>query len=238
MHIYRNLQPIHALTFDLDDTLYDNRPVIENVERQMVLWLHTHHPVSSTIPVTAWQQIKREIALADPSICHDVTLWRQTQIEQGLIRLGYDQPAAELAARQGIEHALFLRNQVDVPHETHQVMAKLADRYPLIAITNGNVDPHRIGIGHYFQAIYKAGPDGRAKPFADMFARSAEFLEIKPMHILHVGDHLQTDVIGAKNAGFQACWSNYSDKTLKHQGRARILPDIEIHQLTQLLHLC
>ena len=28
MHFYRPLRPIAAMTFDLDDTLYDNYPVI------------------------------------------------------------------------------------------------------------------------------------------------------------------------------------------------------------------
>lgn len=32
MHFYRQLPVIEAMTFDLDDTLYDNRPVIRRVE--------------------------------------------------------------------------------------------------------------------------------------------------------------------------------------------------------------
>lgn len=31
MHFYRPLAPIKAMTFDLDDTLYDNHPVIEKL---------------------------------------------------------------------------------------------------------------------------------------------------------------------------------------------------------------
>ena len=33
MRIYRGLKPIKAMTFDLDDTLYDNWPVIMKVEK-------------------------------------------------------------------------------------------------------------------------------------------------------------------------------------------------------------
>ncbi|MDG3086692.1 5-amino-6-(5-phospho-D-ribitylamino)uracil phosphatase YigB [Vibrio hannami] len=237
MLIYRNLKPVKALTFDLDDTLYDNRPVIENVEREMVNWLYTQHPISSSVPITQWQQIKREIALENPDICHDVTLWRQTQIEVGLSRLGYTSEAARTASAEGIEHALWLRNQVDVPDITHKVMAQLSEKFPLIAITNGNVDPDIIGIGCYFQKVYKAGPDGRSKPFSDMFDSSAIYLKTARENILHVGDHLNTDVMGSKVAGFQACWSNYSDKNIKNTKKARALPDIEISHLEQLLFL-
>ncbi|SVK45665.1 flavin mononucleotide phosphatase [Acinetobacter baumannii] len=36
MHFYRPLRPLAALTFDLDDTLYDNRPVIRQTEQPPV----------------------------------------------------------------------------------------------------------------------------------------------------------------------------------------------------------
>lgn len=235
MLIYRNLKHVKAMTFDLDDTLYDNRPVIENVEREMVNWLYTQHPVSSTVPVSRWRQIKKEVAQANPEICHDVTLWRQTQIETGLLQLGYSLEAARKAAQEGIEHALWLRNQVDIPDITHTVMEQLAEKYPLIAITNGNVEPNKIGIGGYFKKVYKAGLDGRSKPFSDMFDSSANYLNIPRENILHVGDHLRTDVMGAKVSGFQACWSNYTGRSIKNAQKARMLPDIEINQLEELL---
>lgn len=237
MLIYRNLKPIKAMTFDLDDTLYDNRPVIENVEKEMVKWLYTQHPISSTVPLALWQQVKKDIAIANPDIRHDVTLWRQTQIETGLSQLGYTPDKAHRAAKEGIEHALWLRNQVDVPENTHNVMTQLAEKFPLVAITNGNVDPDKIGIGHYFKKVYKAGPDGRSKPYSDMFDASANYLNLARENILHVGDHLKTDVMGAKVAGFQACWSNYSDKNIKNTKKSRTLPDIEIGRLEELLLL-
>ena len=60
------------------------------VEREMVLWLHQHHPVSASISLERWQQVKQDVAIKNPMLKHDVTLWRQTQIEQGLLMLGYD----------------------------------------------------------------------------------------------------------------------------------------------------
>lgn len=32
MRFYRPLSPVRAMTFDLDDTLYDNRPVMDKTE--------------------------------------------------------------------------------------------------------------------------------------------------------------------------------------------------------------
>ncbi|MGB1319287.1 MAG: 5-amino-6-(5-phospho-D-ribitylamino)uracil phosphatase YigB [Vibrio gallaecicus] len=237
MHVYRGITSIKAMTFDLDDTLYDNWPVIMKVEREMVLWLHQHHPVSASISLERWQQVKQDVAIKNPMLKHDVTLWRQTQIEQGLIMLGYERAKAQHAAQEGIAHALWLRNQVDVPQETHRVLAKLSQKMPLVAITNGNVDPHKIGLGSYFQLILRAGPDGRAKPHPDMFDRAQQFLNVNPAEILHVGDHPITDVLGAKRNGYQACWFNDQGKTPHHTSKMRALPDLEITQISDLLIL-
>ena len=237
MHFYRRPFPVHAMSFDLDDTLYDNRPVIDRVEREMVRWLHTNHPISATLPLDSWKQLKQDIATANPELKHDVTLWRQMQIKHGLIHLGYSEPKAQQASELGIKHALWLRNQVTVPDNTHRVMAELAKHIPLVAITNGNVDPSRIGLGDYFQLILKAGPDGRSKPFGDMFRQATHFLGVPPGRILHVGDHLKTDVMGAIHAGFQACWINDQQKNIAMEHSSRLLPHIEISTLEELLLL-
>lgn len=237
MHFYRSIRPIKAMSFDLDDTLYDNRPVIRYVEQQMVLWLHSHHPLSATRSLAWWQQLKLRLAQQQPLLRHDVTQWRFKQIEQGLIELGYSSEQALEAANAAIEEVLRLRNLVAVPQETHRVMTELAKRMPLVAITNGNVDPHRIGLGDYFELILKAGPDGCAKPYPDLFDKARIHLALPADSILHVGDHLVTDVQGAKCNGFQACWYNDQGSTLLASHKAKILPDIEINQLSSLLLL-
>ena len=44
MRFYRPLGRISALTFDLDDTLYDNRPVILRTEREALTFVQNYHP--------------------------------------------------------------------------------------------------------------------------------------------------------------------------------------------------
>ena len=45
---------------------------------------------------------------------------------------------------------------------------------PLVAITNGNAQPELFGLGDYFEFVLRAGPDGRSKPFSDMYTLAAE----------------------------------------------------------------
>lgn len=234
MKFYRSLAPIRALTFDLDDTLYDNRPVIERVETQVTQWLLNEHPLAATRPLTWWQALKGEIAQRFPMQCHDVSQWRYLQVMHGLLELGYSRSQAEQAASDTLLEVMRWRNQVEVPEQTHQVLAQLAAKLPLIALTNGNVQIEQIGLSGYFQSVLRAGPDGRAKPYPDLFQKAAQQLQLPPSAILHVGDHLQTDVLGARQNGFQACWFNDKSHNIRQLEQATVLPDVEIDCLAQL----
>ncbi|MFC1237567.1 5-amino-6-(5-phospho-D-ribitylamino)uracil phosphatase YigB [Vibrio sp. F74] len=237
MKVYRRLNSIKALSFDLDDTLYDNHPVIRKVESEMAIWLRQHHPISAQLSFQQWKELKLQLAETRPELKHDMTLWRKTQIEQGLKQLGYNNLKAKKASEEGIEHALWLRNQVDVPFESHQTLQALKEKFPLIAITNGNVDVHEIGLSQYFDLVLKAGPDGRSKPYPDMFLAASDYLDLPQEQILHIGDHLISDVSGSKRCGFSTCWINTSMKPIAEHHQARVLPDIEIENVSELLYL-
>lgn len=172
-----------------------------------------------------------------PDLKSDVTLWRLVQLKHGFLSVGYDEAQAQVAAEEGVQLALEWRSQFDVPQQSLDVLAELGERIPLVAITNGNVDLDKIGLTPYFQRVLKAGPDGLAKPAADLFVKAQQFLDLPAENILHVGDHLTTDVHGAKLAGFAACWFNDMNKNVINHSRTRTLPDIEINSLQPLLTL-
>ena len=129
------------------------------------------------------------------------------------------------------------RSQISVPPETHVALAALAERVPLVAITNGNAEPHLFGLDRYFQFVLRAGPHGRAKPYQDMYHLAAQRLNIAPENILHVGDDLTTDVAGAVRCGMQACWINLREGNLMQIHDGRLLPHVEITQLASLTAL-
>jgi len=237
MQIYRRLHAIKALSFDLDDTLYDNHPIIQKVETEMIIWLHKNHPLSAKLSIQQWKQIKFDLLAISPELKHDVTLWRQVHIEQGLKQLGYDDLKAKTSAMEGIKHALWLRNQIDVPEASHHVLQALSKKFPLVAITNGNVDVNKIGLNRYFKLVLKSGPDGKSKPNSDMFVAAANSLKLEHHQILHIGDHLISDVSGAKRCGFNACWLNTKNKSIMAYERIQELPDIEIQDISELLAL-
>ena len=116
-------------------------------------------------------------------------------------------------------------------------LAQLAEKWPLVAITNGNAQPELFGLSDYFRFVLRAGPDGRSKPFADMYHLAAERLALPLGQILHVGDDLTTDVAGSIRCGMQACWIKPQGADLMRTADSRLLPHIEISRLASLTSL-
>ena len=237
MHFYRPLRPIAAMTFDLDDTLYDNAPVIKRTAIESHAALQAWHPSLQDVSPAQYQQVRNRLLAAEPEIYHDVSEWRRRAVEQVMLDAGIARPQAEQGSREVMAIFAQWRSKIAIDDETHRTLAALAERLPLVAITNGNAEPHLFGLDQYFQFILRAGPDGRAKPYQDMYQLAAERLNLAPQQILHVGDDLTTDVAGAVRCGLQACWINLHQGNLMHIDDARLLPTLEISRLASLTAL-
>lgn len=237
MHFYRPLSPILAITFDLDDTLYDNHPVIDKTEEEVLRFVREYDPRFNHFSNEDLYAFRRLVEEQEPDIYHDISRWRWLSSRMMFCHYGYSKEAAQKGADDIMAHFTYWRNRIDVPKSTHETLCQLAEKIPLVAITNGNAEPEACGLGQYFQFVLKAGPDGRSKPFCDMYRLAAKRLEIEPQFILHVGDNLLTDVEGAINSGMQACWINTNQKTLMEEKERRLLPHVEISRLDSLLSL-
>lgn len=234
MRLYKNLAPIHALSFDLDDTLYANPEVIARAELAMQQAITRQLPAFANNTPHYWQQLRLQLAKANPQIRHDVSQWRLTALEQGLATAGISACAAMDIAQYAMDAFLAARTNIQLAPEVRPLLQQLAAKFPLVAMTNGNADLHKMGIADLFTLSLRAGPDGRMKPFPDMFIKAASHLRLPTAHILHIGDHPESDVIGALNAGCQAAWI---DKFCRPSVRLRVLPHLAISELDQLLQL-
>ena len=237
MRFYRPLGHIAALTFDLDDTLYDNHPVIDRTQQESLAFVRSYHPALCHFENRDLQQLRDALRKAEPEIYHDVTEWRRRALELGMLNAGLTAQEAAIGANAAMANFAQWRSRIDVPQETHDTLAKLAEKWPLVAITNGNAQPELFGLNDYFKFVLRAGPDGRSKPFADMYHLAAEKLDVPLSAILHVGDDLTTDVAGAIRSGLQACWIKPQGADLMQVADSRLLPHIEISRLASLTSL-
>jgi putative hydrolase of the HAD superfamily len=93
---------------------------------------------------------------------------------------------------------------------TKELLRELAGRYPLGMLTNFTHPPavreiiDRMGLGPFFQTVLVSGELGYRKPHPSVFARLVGELGVPAEEILFVGDDLEADVQGARDAGLQA----------------------------------
>ena len=234
MQFFRRLQDIRAISFDLDDTLYDNRPVIENAEQWMVDHMRDRYLASAMYDRAWWLQLKHELQRADSSLHDDVSRCRLMMLEVGLQRGGMAESQAKQEAKQVFAEFLEVRSQVVVPAESIEVLKQLSRHFPLVVITNGNVLLERIGLDGHFKHVLKAGNGRKMKPAPDMFRLMAAQLKLRPQQILHVGDDVTTDIFGAIRNGYQAAWINNQGQDWR---TLHTLPHLMLQDIRDLLTL-
>ncbi|OCG03159.1 5-amino-6-(5-phospho-D-ribitylamino)uracil phosphatase YigB [Gilliamella sp. wkB112] len=236
MHFYRSIDSIKAITFDLDDTLYNNSMIVERAEDELIKQLQQYIQLKD-ITLTSFHAEKKALLTINPEIYHDVIVWRNETIKSLLIKAKIPAEQIPNILDESLATFNFWRHKMQVPQATHTLLRKLAAKYPLAVITNGNVEIAKIGLHDYFQFSLRGGENGRSKPFPEIFALAAQKLAIPSRQILHVGDNLFTDVDGAINSGFLSCWLNIFEQDIFYLSDARCLPHIEISQLSELDNL-
>ena len=87
-------------------------------------------------------------------------------------------------------------------------LAALSARYPVVALSNGNADVHRVGIGQFFRGAVNATQIGVGKPDRRIFTAAAQAAGVPASAVLHVGDDAHLDGAGALAAGMQVAWIN------------------------------
>lgn len=218
---------IKAITFDLDDTLWDVWPVVVRAERLLHDWLVARYPrIPERYTPLELRELCAEIAAARPEIAHDRTRLRKDALQLAATRAGYREFDVEAAF--GVFY--LARNAVELFAEVRPALERLARRYTLASLSNGNADVRLIGLDDVFSFSLNAIEAGAAKPEALMFDLACRRLGARPEQIVHVGDDPEHDVRGAANAGFRTAWLNRSGRNWPGGRRA----DAEIGDLAEL----
>ncbi len=237
MKFYRRLAPISALSFDLDDTLYSNRPIMVNAEKQMLSYFSEHFPQTAEQGEQAcrryWRQFRAQALSEQPNLVHDVSALRLHSYSLAIHALGYSIEQSKSLAKIAFAHFLHHRSDFSLPATSKILLEKLATKYPLVAITNGNVNFEKLGLTELFQHIYYPSIDINRKPDSAMFNLACQQLMIQPAQLLHIGDCGKSDVLGALQSGCQVAWLNKYDVGHK----ISVLPTLELSSLEQLTAL-
>jgi len=224
---------VRAITLDLDDTLWPFAPISTRIEDAMDAFFREYSPrTAQMFPTPRMRELRARTCAEHPELAHDIEALRELTFTRALAESGGDARLLDAAC----EAFHCARNSVEFYPNALAALARLCARVPVAAITNGNASLRRIGVGHLFAFTLRAGEYGAAKPDPGIFHAACARLGFAPDEVLHVGDDVDTDVVGAARAGLRSCWLNRADKAdcPAHWPYPDPVPDLEFPTLTGL----
>lgn len=229
------LPAIHAITLDLDDTLWPIVPAIVQAERALDDFLRARAPATAS----RWPQGKRaalreRVAREHPHLSHDFTAQRHITLRRMFEAAGEDAARIDALVEDAFEAYFAARCDVTHYDDTLDALARLSARVPLAAISNGNACLQRTGVDGYFAFGLSAREHGAAKPDPGIFHAACTRLGVPPHAVLHVGDDITMDVLGAHAAGLRTCWLHRRDAGVRRWPHAHVRPELTVPTLTAL----
>lgn len=230
-HISSIMSGITAISFDLDDTLWDCDSVIRSAEDTAWLWLNSY--ASRVTEAHGWEIIpetRRELVAKEPHLAGDVTRLRHSIYRELLTRHGYSAGLAD----EAFDVFYTARSNVTLYEGVVDLLQSLQGQFKVAAITNGNADLSLIGIDQYFHDIQRASVDNPAKPDAHLFHACLRNLDVPAESLLHIGDNPETDVGGGHSAGARTLWFNQLEVEWPDELKR---PDLEANSIEHLKRL-
>lgn len=226
---------IKAIVFDLDDTLYDQQEPFQQaltsvwndpaVSGQVLtdlfeIFKHMNDRVTKLETLTMAQVFDRLNSVLDahslPVLTNNVWLafWES-----------YQQKTAKIS--------LF--------SEIRNLLTSLKDHYQLGVITNGETESQsnkvlQLDLDHYINRsnIIISDAVGLRKPDARIFTYFNRLLNLQANEVVYIGDNFETDMIGAKKAGWHTFWFNHRQAELPD---AAYIPDQTVESPAELAEL-
>ena len=204
---------IRMITFDLDDTLWDNVPTITKAEIETRKWIENKVGKIDWGDLNDFLNLREELIKEDESIKWDISKLRKEIFKRKLAHITPEKYRNKLVEDA---FAVFIsrRHEVKLFDGVEIALKQLSKNFLLGVLTNGNADIFRFNIGKYFSFSVSSLEAKNSKPNRAHFDRAIEIMEnIKFDEILHIGDHQVNDILAAYNLGIESLWFNNNEST-------------------------
>ena len=219
--------------FDLDHTLWD----FEKNSEETLLHLfdqnglHRHGIGESATFVSLYREI-------------NVRMWEQyhrgeirkehlrtQRFVEALTTMGF--PETLIPGRMWEQYLQICPTKTALMPGAMETLVYLKEKYSISIITNGFEGTQQMKVKHsgldkFIDHILTSEKAGFQKPESGIFSRLLELNGAEARQTLMVGDNLEADIAGAKNAGIDQVWFN------PEQQRGALAPTFEIRGLSEL----
>ena len=210
------IKKIKMITFDLDDTLWDNKPTITNAEIETRKWIEDRVGKINWGDLNDFLILREDLIKKDPSIAWDISKLR-VEIFKAKIKEFVSKQECESIAKNAFDFFLKKRHEIRLFSGVEDALSKLSKNYYLGVLTNGNADIKKLDIGKYFQFSISSLEAQDSKPNRSHFDMAKSHIpNLKFNEMLHIGDHQVNDIYGADTLGINVLWFN-NNKALWQQ---------------------
>ena len=221
---------ITAISFDGDMTLWDFKKVMRHALKKALSDLRRLIPTqrAEDLSVEEMIAIRNRVEEEEQGRTWNMEELRLLAFERTLERVG--RPDHDIAVRL---NELYLKHRfedIELYRDVEPALDILAPHYKLGQLSNGNSYPERCGLEGRFAFVVFSQDVQIRKPDRRIFEIAAQRAGCPIEELMHVGDSLENDVMGAHGAGAKTVWLNREGK----EGHAEIKPDVEITSLADL----
>ncbi len=214
---------IKTIFFDLDNTLFDHA----RAERTALVEILNSHLQDGAVElfVAAYHRVNAMLwrQMAEGEIAAEAL--KVQRFKMVFDELGLPSPDCVALSQDYLE--VYSGMAFTVPG-AREVLADLSKNYVLGVLSNGFPPVQRnklaaTGLESFFVHQVFSGDVGAMKPSRKIFDFAADLSAAAPGHLAYVGDSFESDVVGAKNAGWLAIFFDPENTVpLSNQADARI----------------
>ncbi|MFX1487024.1 MAG: HAD family hydrolase [Promethearchaeota archaeon] len=198
---------IKAISFDGDGTLWDFEKVMRHSLHHVIRELqkidvHT----ANKLTVEKMIEVRNRVAAELKGKVTNLEKVRFEAFRQALKEI--DRPNDELAVYLNEVYLKHRFEDIELFDDVLPALNTLGEKYTLGLLSNGNNYPESCGLKDIFQFVVLSQDHGIEKPDPKLFLIALNEAGCSRQELLHVGDSLQDDVVGAANAGIKCVWLN------------------------------
>ena len=202
------MKKVKLITFDLDDTLWDNGPTITNAEIFTRKWIEKRVGRVEWGGFEDFLNLRKDLIKEDPSIAWDISKLRK-EIFKKKINHFVTSSEAEVLANDAFNIFINKRHEIEFYDGVANALKSLSMNYSLGVLTNGNADIYRFEIGKYFDFSISSLEAKDSKPNRSHFDKALQKIDgISFVEMLHIGDHQINDIFAANRLGIKTLWFN------------------------------